>query len=271
MLCRTAAVAALLLAAGVAHASEGGVRGAAIGEVRNETWALAATHADPEAATHADPEAWMVEFCSAKCRAAGYCCNDYRVGSNQMISCAQACMMRARGSTWQEMAAANGGLCDRTGASGCSLVVNRKSYGFCSRCSDLTDSPKCKWGVASSDACHYGASLSPSPEDYCAFSCQSAGYCCNDYKVGSNQMISCAQACMMRTLGASLADMTQRRGLCDRNGASGCSLAVGGRWYSFCSQCSDLTDRPQCKWGVAGSYACYYGAALPPSSWGFKA
>merc|ERR1712151_825731 len=117
-------------------------------------------------------------------------------------------------------------------------------------CKDLTDSPQCQWGVASSDACEYGASLSPSPEDYCAFSCKAAGYCCNDYRVGSNQMISCAQACMMRTRGASLADMaTENRGLCDRNGASGCFLDVGGRQYSFCSQCKDLTGAPRCKWG----------------------
>merc|ERR1712066_724853 len=91
-----------------------------------------------------------------------------------------------------------------------------------------------------------------SPEDYCAFSCKAAGYCCNDYTVGSNQMISCAQACMMRTLGTSWADMaTENHSLCARNGASGCSLQVGGRQYSFCSSCSDLTDSPQCKWGIA--------------------
>eukprot|EP00445_Apocalathium_hangoei_P048074 CAMPEP_0204000754 /NCGR_PEP_ID=MMETSP0360-20130528/15606_1 /ASSEMBLY_ACC=CAM_ASM_000342 /TAXON_ID=268821 /ORGANISM="Scrippsiella Hangoei, Strain SHTV-5" /LENGTH=52 /DNA_ID=CAMNT_0050942093 /DNA_START=14 /DNA_END=169 /DNA_ORIENTATION=- len=43
------------------------------------------------------------QFCSSHCLAAGYCCNDYTVGSNQMISCAQACMMRARGSNYEEM------------------------------------------------------------------------------------------------------------------------------------------------------------------------
>lgn len=261
MFCRAATVAAVL-AAGMASASEGGVRGAAIGEVRNETQVLTVT----------DPEAWMPDFCSTKCRAAGYCCNDYTVGSNQMISCAQACMMRARGSTWQEMAVANGGLCQRTGASGCTLKVNGNSYGFCSACTDLTESPQCNGGATTSDACDYGASLSPSPEDYCALSCKAGGYCCNDYTVGSNQMISCAQACMMRTLGSSWADMaTSKHGLCDRNGASGCSLKVGGRQYSFCSQCSDLKDSPQCKWGVASPNACDYGALLPPSSWGSKA
>merc|ERR1711957_524744 len=32
--------------------------------------------------------------CAAMCKAKGHCCNDYKVGSNQMVSCAQACEMR---------------------------------------------------------------------------------------------------------------------------------------------------------------------------------
>merc|ERR1712066_735779 len=110
--------------------------------------------------THLDPrEAWMVEFCSAKCQAAGYCCNDPSVGSNQMISCAQACMMRLRGSTWEEMASSRGGHCQRNGGSGCGLTVGGHTYSFCSACKDLTQSAKCKWGVASHEACDFGASL----------------------------------------------------------------------------------------------------------------
>jgi len=211
----------------------------------------------------------MLEFCKSKCQSAGFCCNDPQVGSNQMVSCAQACMMRARGSSWQELATEKDGLCTRSGSSGCGLTVKGRRYSFCSSCSDLTANPLCQWGVASSEACDFGASLTPSPEDYCSFSCKAAGYCCNDISVGSNQMISCAQACMMRTRGTSHSTMPAGEGgLCARTGSSGCSLAVGDRQYTFCSTCADLTDSPKCQWGVSSSGACDHGAAIPPSHWG---
>lgn len=217
-------------------------------------------------------EAWIESFCSSKCQAAGYCCNDYSIGSNQMISCTQACMMRSRGSSLDDMLTARGGFCKRNGGSGCSLSVNGHDYSFCSRCKDLTPSPKCAFGVASSDACDYGAMLAPTPEEYCSSACKAAGFCCNDFAVGSNQMISCSQACMMRVRGSSLADMlTASDGVCKRTGASGCSLSVNGHDYSFCSHCGDLTDSPKCSFGVASSDACDYGASLPPSSFGAKA
>lgn len=266
----------------LAGASPGGLRGqqdvdelgnrsssdpeAEIGEVHNET--LGALSAWPPAAPTQDR--WMWEFCSSKCQAAGYCCNDFKIGSNQMISCAQACMMRARGSSLEEMLSANaGGICRRNGRSGCVLRVRGNTYNFCGRCQDLTPSSMCIHGVASSAACDYGASLQPSPEDYCAFRCKAAGYCCNDYRVGSNQMISCAQSCMMRTLGTSWSRLSSwRRGLCARSGRSGCSLAVSGYTYGFCSACQDLTQDRKCRWGVESFRACDYGASLPPSRWG---
>merc|ERR1711957_418318 len=131
--------------------------------------------------------------------------------------------------------------------------------------------PQCTHGVASSDACDYGAMLVPTPGEYCSSACRAAGFCCNDFAVGSNQMISCAQACMMRVRGSSLPEMlTASNGLCERNGGSGCSLSVKGHGYSFCSRCSDLTDTPKCRFGVASSDACNYGASLPPSSFGAK-
>jgi len=214
----------------------------------------------------------VADFCSKKCMAAGFCCNDYTVGSNQMVSCAQACMMRARGSSWQELSSSHNGICKRNGRSGCSLVVNGYRYSFCSRCRDLAPrNPKCKFGVADQTACDYGASLTPTPQEYCSFKCQAAGYCCNDFRVGSNQMISCAQACMMRVRGAPAHQMLGwmgRGGLCRRTGSSGCSLTVGGHRYSFCSRCSDLTSDPKCKWGVASSDACVFGSLLPPSNFG---
>jgi len=101
------------------------------------------------------------DYCAAQCKAAGFCCNDWTKGSNQMISCAQACMMRSKGSQTSEMTAANNGICKRNGQSGCSLAVNGVSYGFCSSCSDLTSDSKCSWGVSSAAACDFGAALSP--------------------------------------------------------------------------------------------------------------
>merc|ERR1712166_1667845 len=35
--------------------------------------------------------------CAAMCKAKGHCCNDWTIGSNQMVSCAQACEMRLNG------------------------------------------------------------------------------------------------------------------------------------------------------------------------------
>jgi hypothetical protein len=262
----------LVVGAVVRGGSASGVRGAGVREAAVDSAQNATTRVLAEAQFSAGQEAWMGEFCASKCQAPWYCCNDHTIGSNQMISCAQACMMRARGSSFQELASAGSGLCNRNGGSGCSLEVNGHPYGFCSTCQDLTSSPQCHWGVSSSAACDYGASLVPAPEDYCFFSCKAAGYCCNDYRVGSNQMISCAQACMMRTLGASWSAIaTTHGGICDRNGGSGCSLDVGGRQYSFCSSCADLTGTSQCQWGVASSAACDFGASLPPSHWGWKA
>merc|ERR1739844_71365 len=129
-----------------------------IGEVYNET--LGALSAWPPAApTH---DRWMWEFCSSKCQAAGYCCNDYKIGSNQMISCAQACMMRTRGTSWADMATEKHWICNRNGGSGCSLWVKGHEYPFCSDCQDLTHNPQCKWGVQSPAACEYGALIPPS-------------------------------------------------------------------------------------------------------------
>jgi len=98
-------------------------------------------------------------FCAAQCQAAGNCCNDPSVGSNQQISCAQACMMRASGQRMDTMLSANGGICNRQGNSGCSLEVQGQSYSFCSSCQDLQD--HCPHGVQSSDECDFGASLLP--------------------------------------------------------------------------------------------------------------
>merc|ERR1719148_479249 len=131
-----------------AQAGEGAPVGAeTVGEVHNETLGalVSGSWAFPT------QDRWMWDFCSAKCQAAGFCCNDARIGSNQMISCAQACMIRARGSTREELASTHDGHCKRNGGSGCSLTVRGNSYhrySFCSTCRDLTWNSKCAHGVA---------------------------------------------------------------------------------------------------------------------------
>merc|ERR1719272_2342552 len=316
-------------------------------------------------------------FCAAQCQAAGNCCNDPSVGSNQQISCAQACMMRASGQRMDAMLSANGGICNRAGNSGCSLEVQGQSYSFCSSCQDLQE--HCPHGVQSSDECDFGASLLPpsavvdpvhmdlqvvcdvdacfarcesfyggsldtgdayycakgcapnsastsmnsayycnvnvqdrestclhnvdsgasefcssissnhpqcefgcgfwtlppvtappvtepvDDESFCAAQCQAAGNCCNDPSVGSNQQISCAQACMMRASGQRMdAMLSANGGICNRAGNSGCSLEVQGQSYSFCSSCQDLQEH--CPHGVQSSDECDFGASLLPPS-----
>lgn len=93
------------------------------------------------------------EVCFDACKAHGFCCNDYNLGSNQLISCAQACIMRFRGQTEEQMQQ----LCLES--PGCVMRINEFEYGFCSKCLDLTDSTQCRWGVADASACQLGAQL----------------------------------------------------------------------------------------------------------------
>lgn len=103
-------------------------------------------------------EAKDVDFCASRCKAAGYCCNDPSVGSNQMISCSQACMMRRRGSTHDELDSSKGGLCKRDSGSGCDLHVHGYDYTLCDECADVRNAAQCRWGVSNEEACDFGAS-----------------------------------------------------------------------------------------------------------------
>lgn len=94
------------------------------------------------------------QTCYFRCKEAGFCCGSGSTSGNQMISCVQACIMRSRGTTENELVEL-GGLCQRTSSSGCSLDVNGYSYSFCGKCSDVTE--KCPHGVESSSDCYYGA------------------------------------------------------------------------------------------------------------------
>jgi hypothetical protein len=114
-------------------------------------------------------------YCQAECKAAGFCCNDWKTGSNQMLSCAQACMMRASGTETHKLATSSEGMCKRNGQSGCSLTENGVQYGMCSSCTDLTSDSKCSHGIGSTDSCDFGASLSP-PGSPAAFAGYGGGF-----------------------------------------------------------------------------------------------
>ena len=94
------------------------------------------------------------QTCYFRCKDAGFCCGTSAASGNQMISCSQACLMRARGTPEEDLIKV-GGICERTASSGCSLHVNGHSYSFCGTCSDATE--RCPHGVESSEACDFGA------------------------------------------------------------------------------------------------------------------
>ena len=88
----------------------------------------------------------------------------------------------------------------------------------------------------------------------CSAICSSWNYCCNDWQLGSNQYISCAQACMMRYRGESEDSV---RSQCPEQQ---CSVDVGGFTYALCASCEDLHDG--CRFGVQDEWACYSGASV---------
>jgi len=95
----------------------------------------------------------------------------------------------------------------------------------------------------------------------CAADCKSQGFCCNDYKVGSDQMISCSQACMIRALGLDQVSCTSH---CNRHGGSGCSKTINGKTFRFCSRCKDLTTSSKCK-PPASPTTCQAGCMMTPT------
>ena len=119
----------------------------------------------------------VLERCHEKCKEAGFCCNNPDVGSNQLLSCAQACMIRARGTDEEECE----GTCHAQDLSrGCSRSVNGHSYSMCQSCDDLDST--CPHGVQEHEhACHAGCSVAKE-RDICDFrphdSCGNAGELC---------------------------------------------------------------------------------------------
>jgi len=214
--------------------------------------------------------------CAQFCRDEDYCCNDnVQTGSNQYLSCFQACDIRNRGT---DQATCLGHCADLAQNRGCSRTINGMTYGMCSVCADLTSDAKCQWGVAGPEACEYGCSATATATTTttttttttpsaivaavdCAEECREEGYCCNDdVKIGGNQYLSCFQACNIRKNGAGqkkclgyCADVAQNRG---------CSRTIDGVEYGMCSACADVTYDDKCRWSVEGPAACEYGCTL---------
>ena len=92
---------------------------------------------------------------------------------------------------------------------------------------------------------------------WCAAECQSRGFCCNDHAVGSNQLLSCAQACMVRADGHSAAACREAV-----HAPRACTRTVGARAFTLCQTCADLDD--SCPHGVQSTDAGEVGCALTP-------
>ena len=94
-------------------------------------------------------------FCSQECVSNGNMNNDPTSGSDQVLSCSQACMIRARGSTEADC----GSNCDRNGASGCSLTVNDYTYSMCQARQDYSSAALSK--MMSQASCKEGCAMTP--------------------------------------------------------------------------------------------------------------
>ena len=99
----------------------------------------------------------MEQLCADECHALGFCCGDHTIGSNQFLSCSQACMIRARGTD----AAACAASCDEP--RGCERTVNGVTYRMCGTCADLDldgdGVRECQYGVQNTTACHAGCEM----------------------------------------------------------------------------------------------------------------
>merc|ERR1719426_65142 len=196
-------------------------------------------------------EAEAKKLCGRGCHGSNFCCNNPDIGSNQMFSYSQACMVRYYGASEQQCLDL---VNTQTQSKGCSRSFGSHSFKFCSECADLTD--QCPFGsmslvngVPSGEPAQKGCSMVPMTEaeakKQCGSRCLESSFCCNNPDIGSNQMFSCSQACMVRYYGASeqqCLDLVNTQ-----TQSKGCSRSFGAHSFKFCSKCADLTD--QCPFG----------------------
>ena len=100
--------------------------------------------------------------------------------------------------------------------------------------------------------------------EFCAHTCGANGYCCNDATVGSNQFLSCAQACMARANGAAESEC-----LTAVHAERACTRSVGGLDFTMCGSCSDVV--PSCPNGVQSTAAGAFGCAAASPTTGIEA
>lgn len=93
-------------------------------------------------------EAFDESECMATCVGVGHCCNDPSISSNQYLSCAQGCKIRASGVSMADCNSA----CDEPRS--CDRTLGDTTYTMCGGCTDITAS--CPHGVQSPSACKTG-------------------------------------------------------------------------------------------------------------------
>merc|ERR1719410_769848 len=92
-------------------------------------------------------------------------------------------------------------------------------------------------------------------EAACRSNCESLGHCCADISIGSNQYVSCYQACNARASGLTTSQCEQ-----GCTGQRSCFRRVGDLTFRACQTCADL--RPSCPFGVTTEQACFDGCGF---------
>ena len=130
--------------------------------------------------------------CAALCADEGHCCQDHQVGSNQLISCAQACHIREQGTDQARCRE----LCDeRAEARGCSTTVNGITYGHCESCDDRHEA--CPHGVQDVSSCHRGCELAGGSACRQSYTADVESSQCTEYwVVDADSIESCASQCL---------------------------------------------------------------------------
>merc|ERR1740130_1285981 len=95
---------------------------------------------------------------------------------------------------------------------------------------------------------------------YCANACKQKGYCCNDKDRGSNQFVSCSQACYAKMVQGN--SMPNCQAKCPGTGTvkRACRATFGTEKFSMCSSCNDKTSK--CPHGVQSADECKDGCDI---------
>ena len=99
-----------------------------------------------------------IDFCTSECKKQGSCCTNPNIGRNQFLSCSQACLI---GRKLQSSQKCNNECNVQSSRRGCSWnsPSNVGTFSMCSTCNDLTNDPKCHWGVSGIGSCQAGCKI----------------------------------------------------------------------------------------------------------------